>query len=65
MTTKDIIKIDDDIPGGTPLFKGTRVPIQNLFDYLNAGESINEFLADFDCIPRNYCIAIARKFKRE
>ena len=39
-----IINIDPDILGGTPVFFGTRVPIKNLFDYLEAGQSINFFL---------------------
>ena len=41
------INIDAEILGGTPVFFGTRVPIKNLFDYLETGESIEEFLADF------------------
>ena len=43
----DIIEVNPNKLGGTPCFKGTRVPIQNLFDYLEEGESINEFIADF------------------
>ncbi len=39
-----IINIDPEILGGTPVFYGTRVPIKNLFDYLESGESINYFL---------------------
>ena len=43
-----IINIDPEILGGTPVFYGTRVPIKNLFDYLEAGKSIDYFLDDFD-----------------
>lgn len=54
----DCIAIDKDILGGIPVFKGTRVPITNLFDYLKAGDSLNDFLKDFDYIPRDYCIEV-------
>ncbi len=45
-----IINVDKDILGGTPVFMGTRVPIKNLFDYLDEGEGIDEFLADFPSV---------------
>jgi uncharacterized protein (DUF433 family) len=41
-----------DIMGGTPVFTGTRVPVQTLLDYLEAGESINDFLAGFPTVNR-------------
>jgi uncharacterized protein (DUF433 family) len=44
--------------GGTPIFAGTRVPIKNLFDYLEAGDSLENFLDDFDYIPREHAVAI-------
>jgi uncharacterized protein (DUF433 family) len=47
-----IINIDADILGGTPVFSGTRVPIRNLFDYLEAGKSIDTFIEDFDTISK-------------
>ena len=47
-----IINIDPEILGGTPVFSGTRVPIKNLFDYLESGESINYFLDDFEGVQR-------------
>ena len=47
-----IINIDPEILGGTPVFFGTRVPIKNLFDYLESGESINYFLDDFESVQR-------------
>lgn len=47
-----IINIDPEILGGTLVFYGTRVPIKNLFDYLETGESIDEFLADFDGVTK-------------
>ena len=47
-----IINIDKDILGGTPVFSGTRVPIKNLFDYLETGESIDVFLDDFEGVSK-------------
>ena len=47
-----VINIDSEILGGTPVFNGTRVPIKNLFDYLETGESIEIFLEDFEGVSR-------------
>jgi uncharacterized protein (DUF433 family) len=47
-----VINIDPEILGGTPVFNGTRVPIKNLFDYLETGESIEIFLEDFEGVSR-------------
>ncbi len=47
-----VINIDKELLGGTPVFMGTRVPIKNLFDYLEEGESISEFLEDFPTVTR-------------
>jgi len=58
MKVSDVIVVDKDILGGIPVFKGTRVPIKNLFDYLEAGDSLNDFLVDFDYIPKEYCLTI-------
>ena len=53
-----VINIDQDILGGTPVFFGTRVPIKNLFDYLETGESIDTFLADFEGVTRNQVVRL-------
>ncbi len=53
-----IINIDPEILGGTPVFFGTRVPIKNLFDYLESGESINYFLDDFEGVQREQVIKV-------
>ena len=45
-----IINIDPEILGGTPVFYGTMVPIKNLFDYIETGESIDYFLDDFGSV---------------
>jgi uncharacterized protein (DUF433 family) len=47
---KSIIHVDPEILGGTPVFSGTRVPLKNLFDYLEEGESISAFLDDFPTV---------------
>jgi uncharacterized protein (DUF433 family) len=53
-----IINIDPEILGRTPVFYGTRVPIKNLFDYLESGESINFFLDDFDGVQREQVVNV-------
>ena len=53
-----IINIDPEILGGTPVFNGTRVPIKNLFDYLETGETIEEFLKDFDGVKKEQVIKL-------
>lgn len=52
------INIDPEILGGTPVFYGTRVPIKNLFDYLEAGETIETFLEDFDGVKREQVLKV-------
>ena len=53
-----VINIDPEILGGTPVFNGTRVPIKNLFDYLEAGHSIDYFLEDFDGVERDQVLRL-------
>ncbi|MEP7318981.1 MAG: DUF433 domain-containing protein [Panacibacter sp.] len=53
-----IINIDPEILGGTPVFYGTRVPIKNLFDYLETGDSIDTFLEDFDGVQKEQVIKV-------
>jgi len=55
---KKIINIDPEILGGTPVFYGTRVPIKNLFDYLETGESIETFLEDFESVKKEQMIKV-------
>jgi uncharacterized protein (DUF433 family) len=47
-----LVRKDSDILGGIPVFNGTRVPVQNLIDYLATGETIDEFLDDFPTVRR-------------
>ena len=53
-----VINIDPEILGGTPVFYGTRVPIKNLFDYLETGESIKDFLNDFEGVNKSQVIKL-------
>jgi len=52
-----IIVRDPDILGGTPVFRGTRVPLQALFDSLEGGETLEEFLEGFPGVTREMAIA--------
>lgn len=54
---QQIICRDPEIMGGTPVFCGTRVPVQTLLDYLEAGDSIDEFLKGFPSVTRAQVIA--------
>jgi len=58
MKANEIITIDKEIQSGTPVFKGTRVPVKNLFDYLETGESIELFLKDFPSVKRELIIQL-------
>ncbi|MEH2403403.1 DUF433 domain-containing protein [Nostoc sp.] len=55
--TSRIVHSDPDILGGTTVFVGTRVPIKTLLDYLEAGDSLNEFLDHFPSVSREQAIA--------
>jgi uncharacterized protein (DUF433 family) len=52
MNATDLITIDPDILGGTPVFKGTRVPVKTLFDYLEANYTLEQFLECFPSVTR-------------
>lgn len=52
MNVNDLITVDPDILGGTPVFKGTRVPVKTLFDYLESNDTLEEFLACFPSVTR-------------
>ena len=53
MNENSVISKSEDVLGGTPVFRGTRVPIKNLMDYLAAGQDIDEFLDDFPTASRD------------
>ncbi len=52
-----VIHSDPETLGGTPVFVGTRVPVQSLFDYLEGGETLDEFLVQFPSVTREQAIA--------
>ena len=60
---KGIVHSDPEIMGGTPVFMGTRVPLQNLIDYLEGGESIEDFLLGFPTVTREQAIAVIEAAK--
>ena len=53
-----LITIDAEIHSGTPVFRGTRVPIKTLFDHLEAGDSLDVFLDDFPSVGRELAVAV-------
>jgi uncharacterized protein (DUF433 family) len=58
MSKDEIISSDPEILGGEPVFHGTRVPIKSLFDHLEAGDSIEDFLKGFPSVRRDQVIAL-------
>jgi uncharacterized protein (DUF433 family) len=58
-----IISISPEVMGGSAVFHGTRVPVQTLLDYLEAGESIDDFLAGFPSVARDQIIAFLEEAK--
>src|SRR5438445_6524077 len=59
MATLDaVIRSDPAILGGTPVFRGTRVPVKSLVDYLAAGDTLDQFLDDFPTVKREQAVAV-------
>ena len=58
--SQSVVKIDPELMSGAPCFAGTRVPIQNLMDYLEGGYSIDEFLEDFPSVSREQAVSALR-----
>lgn len=63
MYSKNVVHSDPEILGGTPIFVGTRVPVQALIDYLEGGHSLEEFLDDFPTVSRELAIAALEQAK--
>jgi uncharacterized protein (DUF433 family) len=55
---RNLISVDPQVQGGAPVFAGTRVPVKNLFDYLEAGDTLDQFLTDFPSVAREVAIAV-------
>lgn len=64
MELKDIVHSDPEIVSGTPVFVGTRVPVKALLDYLEEGETIEEFLDDFPSVKREQAVAFLEEAGR-
>ncbi len=60
---QSVVSRNIEIMGGAPVFRGTRVPVQTLFDYLEAGDSIDEFLEGFPSVSRQQVIAFLEEAK--
>ena len=54
----DVINIDPKVLSGTPVFAGTRVPIETLFDHLESGVSLGDFLSDFPTVTREQAVCV-------
>ena len=63
MQRESVIVSDPEILGGTPCFRGTRVPVDSLMDYLEAGDSLGEFLDNFPSVSREAAIAALEEAK--
>jgi uncharacterized protein (DUF433 family) len=59
----EIITRDPEVMHGTPVFRGTRVPVQTLFDYLKNGESLDDFLEGFPTISREVAVQVLEESK--
>ena len=57
MKKNSVVAIDPEIMSGTPCFAGTRVPARTLMDYLEAGDSLDDFLEDFPTVSRKQAVA--------
>jgi len=64
MVQQNLIIRDHEILGGTRVFDGTRVPVQTLFDYLEGGYSLQEFLDDFPTVQRDQAVGVLEQLKQ-
>ncbi len=64
MGKSQLIERSDEILGGTPVFAGTRVPVQTLIEYLEAGDRLDDFLDDFPTVTRDQATAILEMMKQ-
>ena len=61
--SSSVIVVNKDVLGGTPVFRGTRVPVQTLLDYLEGGQTITEFLDGFPSVTKEQVIAFLEEAK--
>lgn len=60
----DVIEISNNVMGGVPVFKGTRVPVQSLFDHLELGISVDDFLDDFPTVSKDQVVSTLKIAER-
>ena len=59
-----VVTVDNDILGGTPVFSGTRVPVKSFFDYIESGETLDEFLFNFPTVKRDQALQLLEIAKK-
>lgn len=64
MSLDEIVVVDPELMNGTPCFTGTRVPVRNLLDYLEAGDTLDEFLTQFPTVSREKAVAFMEQSSR-
>jgi len=60
-----VIETNPEVMGGAPVFMGTRVPVQNLFDYIEGDEPLDEFLDDFPSVARSQVMQLLEEIKAQ
>jgi uncharacterized protein (DUF433 family) len=63
LVTESVVESSPDILGGTPVFRGTRVPVTTLFDYLAAGDPLERFLDHFPTVKREQAVSLLDELK--
>jgi uncharacterized protein (DUF433 family) len=63
--SSNVVHIDPEVLGGTPVFKGTRVPVETFFDYVQGGEPLSEFLEDFPTVTQAQVVELLEEVKGE
>ena len=64
MDVKELVISDPEIMSGTPVFKGTRVPVETIFHYIEAGDPLDAFLDDFPTVSRAQAVAVLEAVKQ-
>ena len=64
MSLDEIVVVDPELMNGTPCFAGTRVPVRNLLDYLEAGDTLDDFLGQFPSVSREKAVAFMEQSSR-
>jgi uncharacterized protein (DUF433 family) len=63
MAEEILVQRSEEILGGTPVFAGTRVPVQTLFSYIEEGDTLDEFLDDFPAVTREHAVKVLERMK--